>query len=51
MAYIYKITNPENNKVYIGKTVRDYKERWAEHKRDRNKEPYKNWHYGKLCKN
>lgn len=44
MAYIYKITNPENNKVYIGKTVRDYKERWKEHKRDRNKEPYKNWH-------
>lgn len=43
MGYIYKITNLTNNLAYIGQTVRPYKERWAEHKRDRNKEPYCNW--------
>lgn len=48
MGYIYKITNPENNKCYIGKTTRDYKERWAEHKRDRLKEPYCNWHFYRM---
>lgn len=43
MGYIYKITNVLNNKVYIGQTTRSYKDRWAEHKRDRFKEPYSNW--------
>lgn len=43
MGYIYKITNLTNNKVYIGQTVRHYTERWADHKRDRIKEPYCNW--------
>ena len=43
MGYIYKITNTTNNKCYIGQTNRSYKERWQEHKRDKNKEPYKDW--------
>lgn len=43
MGYIYKITNKKNNKSYIGQTSRSYKDRWADHKRDRFKEPYCNW--------
>lgn len=43
MGYIYKITNLLNGQCYIGQTVRSYKDRWAEHKRDRVKEPYCNW--------
>lgn len=31
MAYIYKITNDINQKIYIGKTERDIKTRWKEH--------------------
>jgi hypothetical protein len=34
MAYIYKITNIINNKMYIGKTERDPEKRFLEHKRD-----------------
>lgn len=33
MAFIYKITNTINNKIYIGKTERDIKTRWEEHLR------------------
>lgn len=33
MGYIYKITNTVNGKIYIGKTERDIKTRWAEHVR------------------
>ena len=29
--YIYKITNLINNKIYIGKTIRNIQERWNEH--------------------
>lgn len=29
MAYIYKISNNINNKVYIGKTISTIKNRWA----------------------
>ena len=43
MGYIYKITNEINGRSYIGQTSRSYKDRWAEHKRDRFKEPYCNW--------
>ena len=43
MGYIYKITNILNGQSYIGQTCRSYKDRWAEHKRDRLKEPYCNW--------
>ena len=32
MAYIYKITNLINNKIYIGETLRDINVRWNEHK-------------------
>lgn len=31
MAYIYKITNDINQKIYIGKTTRSIQERWLEH--------------------
>ena len=34
MAYIYKITNQINGKIYIGKTVRTIKVRWHEHNKD-----------------
>lgn len=30
-GYIYKITNLENDKIYIGQTSRNYKTRWREH--------------------
>lgn len=32
MAYIYKITNLINNKIYIGETIRSIQVRWNEHK-------------------
>lgn len=31
MAYIYKITNTINNKLYIGKTINTIEKRFAEH--------------------
>lgn len=31
MAYIYKITNNINNKIYIGQTIRTIKARWTQH--------------------
>ena len=34
MAYIYKITNDINDKVYIGKTVYTVEQRWRQHKYD-----------------
>lgn len=34
MAYIYKITNDINDKVYVGKTERTIQERFKEHCRD-----------------
>ena len=42
MAYIYKITNDVNNKVYIGKTIYSINKRWNEHCRDYLKENNKN---------
>lgn len=42
MAYIYKITNDINNKVYIGKTEQDIDKRFAEHCSDSKKERCKN---------
>lgn len=39
MAFIYKITNTNNNKLYIGKTSRDIKTRWEEHLRHINTYP------------
>ena len=38
VAYIYKITNILNNKVYIGKTEKTIKERFVEHCHDCQKE-------------
>lgn len=32
MAYIYKITNLINNKIYIGQTIRSINVRWNQHK-------------------
>ena len=38
MAYIYKITNLINNKIYIGKTNRTIEERFKEHCNEYKKE-------------
>lgn len=38
MAYIYKIINLINGKLYIGKTSNSIEERWDEHIRDSRKE-------------
>lgn len=38
MAYIYKITNDVNEKVYIGKTELSVEKRWKEHCKDYKKE-------------
>lgn len=37
MAYIYKITNDINDKIYIGKTLKSIQDRWREHCQDRLK--------------
>lgn len=37
MAYIYKIFNDINDKVYIGKTTETIKERWKQHIKDSTK--------------
>ena len=42
MAYIYKIVNQINNKVYIGKTLRTVEERWKEHSKDYMRRDYEN---------
>lgn len=38
MAYIYKITNDINGKIYIGKTEFTIEKRWKEHCQDFNKD-------------
>lgn len=38
MAYIYKITNNINDKIYIGKTVRTIEDRFKEHCKDCQRE-------------
>lgn len=40
MAFIYKITNDINQKVYIGKTEREVEERFKEHCRAYRQERY-----------
>ena len=42
MAYIYKITNQINGKVYIGKTLKTIEKRWKEHCKDCMTERCKN---------
>lgn len=37
MAYIYKIINNVNQKIYIGMTYNTVEERWKQHKRDAHK--------------
>lgn len=37
MAYIYKITNDINDKIYVGKTLSTIQTRWKEHCADRAK--------------
>ena len=37
MAYIYKITNKINNKIYVGKTLSSISKRWQEHCKDSKK--------------
>ena len=34
MAYVYKITNTINNKLYIGKTVNTIEKRFNQHKNE-----------------
>ena len=41
--YIYKITNQINNKCYIGQT-KDYKQRFADHRRKLRKNKHENQH-------
>ena len=38
MAYVYKITNKKNGKMYIGKTKFSVKKRWGQHCRDYKKD-------------
>ena len=38
MAYIYKITNQINGKMYVGKTMLNVEERFKEHKKDSKRE-------------
>lgn len=38
MAYIYRIINDINGKIYIGKTVHSLKERWIEHISESNRD-------------
>lgn len=40
MAYIYKITNDINDRVYIGKTTRTIDDRFEEHCKDRNRRTF-----------
>lgn len=40
MSYIYKITNKENGKIYIGKTLSTIDERWKQHCIDYTKRRY-----------
>ena len=42
MAYIYKITNDVNGKVYVGKTMFDINKRFYQHRMDATKERCKN---------
>lgn len=37
MAWIYKITNTVNGKIYIGKSERSVDRRFLEHKKDSKK--------------
>lgn len=39
MGYIYKITNTQNNKVYIGQTTKTIDDRWCQHHKNYDK-PY-----------
>lgn len=43
MGFIYKITNLNNNKVYIGQTIRSIEQRWSEHKHTALKETNTNY--------
>jgi hypothetical protein len=42
MAFIYKITNDVNGKVYIGKTLHSVEKRWKEHIKDSKREHNEN---------
>lgn len=42
MAFIYKITNDVNEKVYIGKTLHSVEKRWKEHIKDSKRERTEN---------
>lgn len=42
MAYVYKIINDLNNKIYIGQTSFSVEERFKQHLRDAKKDKVKN---------
>jgi group I intron endonuclease len=43
-VYVYKMTNLVNGRVYIGKTIRGYRQRWKEHKDELNRgQHYNAW--------
>ena len=42
MPYVYKITNLNNQKVYIGVTVKSVQERWMEHMKASRRENIQN---------
>ena len=41
MAFIYKITNSINDKIYIGNTSKTLEERFQQHYKDSRKERFK----------
>jgi len=42
MPYVYKITNLNNQKVYIGVTIKSVQERWIEHMKESRRENIQN---------
>ena len=48
MAFIYKITNDINDKVYIGKTLSSVEKRWKEHLKDSKNRRYEKDLYTQL---
>ena len=40
MAFIYKITNLQNQKIYVGKTILPIENRWKQHIKDSQREHY-----------
>ena len=50
IGYVYAFYNPIRNKIYIGKTVTDYRLRWADHKCNSFTKELKNYFYNSIRK-